>query len=377
MSEYQYVAFRAIDRPLSEPQLAYVRRQSTRAEITPWSFKNEYHYGDFRGNAVELLRRGYDVHLHYANFGIRKLLIRIPYRPWDAGAVKPYFASNALRFLKDKTGTGGILAIEPFHEAGDLDELWEVDSLLDRLVPLRAEILNGDLRPLYVAHLAIVGDGEHDPEETREAPVPVGLGALSDAQRALAELYGLGDELIAATAQASPPIPTDVSPTDDYLGWLRREPETTKNAWLVAWMTDPSLAVRAEILAKYQRDCSAPAWPTARPHRTIAQLRDAAAEIAREAQAKAVASAARQRAKRLVEMAADPTATVRETERLVAQRTARAYRRIGELLAELREALSDSGRSNLAEKQAHRLKAAHPTLRLLTSELRRQGFVPK
>ena len=78
MSEHQYIAFRAIDCPVSKEDLEYMRQQSSRAEITPWSFDNEYHYGDFRGNAVEMLHRGYDLHLHYANYGIRKLLIRFP-----------------------------------------------------------------------------------------------------------------------------------------------------------------------------------------------------------------------------------------------------------------------------------------------------------
>ena len=78
MSEYQYVEFRAIDRPLDDKALAFMQRQSTRAEITRWSFTNEYHFGDFHGNAIEMLRRGYDLHLHYANFGIRKLMFRLP-----------------------------------------------------------------------------------------------------------------------------------------------------------------------------------------------------------------------------------------------------------------------------------------------------------
>jgi hypothetical protein len=178
MSEYQYVAFRAIDRPVSKENLEYMRQQSSRAEITPWSFDNEYHYGDFRGDATEMLRRGYDLHLQYANFGIRRLLIRFPRGLPDASAAKPYFAEDSLRFLKDKQGPGGILCIEPFHEPGDLDDLWEIDGILDRLVPLRAEILDGDLRPLYLAHLAIACDGQHDPEESKESPVPAGLDKL-------------------------------------------------------------------------------------------------------------------------------------------------------------------------------------------------------
>ena len=69
MSEYQYVAFRAIDAPVSEKNLEYMRRQSSRAKITslvvskrislwrvPWKRG---------GNAY---RRGYDIHLHYGEF---------------------------------------------------------------------------------------------------------------------------------------------------------------------------------------------------------------------------------------------------------------------------------------------------------------------
>ena len=377
MSEYQYVAFRSIDRPVDEKNLEYMQRQSSRAEITAWSFDNEYHFGDFRGNAEEMLRRGYDIHLHYANFGVRKLLIRLPYGLPDATAMKPYFAKDSLRFLTDKRGPGGILAIEPCHEPGDQDELWDVGEYLDRLAPLRAEILDGDLRPLYLANLALACDGEHDPEETREAPVPGGLGTLSDAQQALAELYGLRVELIAAAAQASLPIPTRDDPAAHYLKWLGGQPEKTKNAWLAETMTDPAAAVRAKLLAKYRADRGAPIWPTARPNRSIAQLQAAADEIVSEARRKAAASAARKRAKRLADMAADPAATLRETEKLVAERTMHAYRQVGQALAELREALAASGRAELAEKQAQKLKAANPTLRSLFGELRRNGFLPK
>jgi hypothetical protein len=54
VSEYQYVAFRAIDNPVSKKDLAYMRRQSTRAEVTPWSFIN--HRSAYQGHKVR--RRG-------------------------------------------------------------------------------------------------------------------------------------------------------------------------------------------------------------------------------------------------------------------------------------------------------------------------------
>src|SRR5580704_5856822 len=182
MSEFQRIAFRAVDGPVSEENLEYIRQQSSRAEITAWSFDNEYHFGDFRGRAEEMLRRGYDLHLHYANFGIRKLLIRFPHGLPDVKAARPYLDKNSLEFLQDKQGPGGTLAIHPFHEPGDLEEIWEFDALLDRLVGLRAEILDGDLRPLYLAHLAVACDNNHDPDEQKDAPVPAGLDQLTDPQ---------------------------------------------------------------------------------------------------------------------------------------------------------------------------------------------------
>ena len=76
-------------------------------------------------------------------------------------------------------------------------------------------------------------------------------------------------------------------------------------------------------------------------------------------------------------MAADPASFLRESERLVAERTVDAYEQVSLLLADLREALAGGKQSNLAEEQALKLKTANPTLRHLTAALRRHGFVRK
>src|SRR5687767_6698097 len=44
MSEYQYYEFRAVDAPLTAKQMRELRAISTRAEITPTRFTNEYHW---------------------------------------------------------------------------------------------------------------------------------------------------------------------------------------------------------------------------------------------------------------------------------------------------------------------------------------------
>jgi len=377
MSEYQYVGFRAIDRPVSEENLEYMRGQSSRAEITPLAFDNEYHFGDFHGDALEMLRRGYDIHLHYANYGIRKLLIRFPHGLPDDGAAKPYFVEDSLRFLKDKQGQSGTLCIQPYHESGDLEDLWDVGKIIDRLAPLRAEILDGDLRPLYLAHLAIACDSEHDPEETKESPVPAGLGELTGAQCALAELYDLSDALIAAAARDVPPLPSQGDLRNQHAEWLHGQSQATKDAWLAQLMSDPRSTARMEILAAFRKSRNVPAWPTVRRDRTIVELLAAAAEIEKENNRKSAEEAARLKKKRRAAMKADPGKVLRETEQLVNGRTREAYSKISKLLAELRESLAGSEQSGLAERQAQKLKKANPTLTLLVSELRREGFLPK
>jgi hypothetical protein len=377
MSEHQYIGFRAADGPVSEEDLKYMRQQSSRAEITPWSFDNEYQFGGFHGDAAGMLRRGYDFHLHYANFGVRRLMIRFASGLPDPKAAAAYLIDDSLRFLKDRQGLGGILCIQPCYEPDHLDELWDLADLLDRLLPLRGEILDGDLRPLYLAHLAIGSDTYHDREEQREAPVPAGLSQLTDAQRALTEFYGLSDSLIAAAAQNSPSPPKRGEAASYYRAWLERQPESSKSAWLAQWMTDPRSPARREMLAAFQKSHALASWPTSRLDRTIAELEAAAAVIQQQMDRQAAEKANRARTKKLAAMAADPTKTIRATEKLVAHRSTHAYDEIATALADLREALAGSVNSGLAEKQAQKLRKDHPTLKLLVSELRRKGFLQK
>jgi hypothetical protein len=324
-----------------------------------------------------MMRRGYDLHVHYANFGIRTVFIRLPYGMPNPEAAAPYFSDDTLQFHKDRQGPGGTLAIEPYFEAGELDELWDLDEFIGRLTPLRAEILDGDLRPLYLAHLAVCCDQNHDPEESTEAPIPAGLKKPSDAQRALAKYCGLGDSIIAAAAEESPgrAAPTDAG--NLFAEWLQNQPEATKNAWLVQWMADLSPAVGREILVRFGKDRRTPSWAASRPGRTIAALMARADEVAVELSRKAADKAARDRAKRLAKMAADPDRTLRETEELVERRTTDAYSKAATQLVDLRDALAGSDKSGLAETQARKLKSQNPTLHRLTSELRTKGLLPK
>src|SRR5262245_47621412 len=55
-----------------------VRSLSTRATITATRFVNEYHWGGFRGDPVQLMGRYYDAHLYVANWGTHRVMFRLP-----------------------------------------------------------------------------------------------------------------------------------------------------------------------------------------------------------------------------------------------------------------------------------------------------------
>jgi hypothetical protein len=97
MSEYQCYEFVALDRPLTSKQMAELRAISTRAEITPTRFWNEYQWGDLKADAARLVERYFDAHMYFANWGTHRLMLRIPVKRLDPKSVRAYFVSDAVR----------------------------------------------------------------------------------------------------------------------------------------------------------------------------------------------------------------------------------------------------------------------------------------
>jgi hypothetical protein len=207
VSEYQYYEFLATDRPLDDAMRAEVRSLSTRARITATSFVNEYHWGDFKGDPSRLMERYYDAHLYVANWGTRRVMFRLPCDLLDPDVVEDYCVGDQLRaWATDDEYI--VVDVTSEDDAGEFDFDDDAATLLSAIIGVRAELAAGDLRPLYLAWLAAYGTGEPDQDvfgrdADLEPPVPPGLGALTAAQRALADFLRLDDDLITIAAQAA------------------------------------------------------------------------------------------------------------------------------------------------------------------------------
>src|SRR6266496_3241668 len=101
MSEYQYYEFQAVDRPLTSTEQAELRALSTRATITPTRFVNVYHWGDFRGDPLELMKRYFDAFVYVANWGTHQLMLRLPSRLLERETVLSYGVGESTQVHSD------------------------------------------------------------------------------------------------------------------------------------------------------------------------------------------------------------------------------------------------------------------------------------
>lgn len=187
VSEYQYYQFLAVERPLSQRQQNELRKISTRAQITASRMINHYEWGDFRGNPVTLVEQYFDAHLYFANWGSRRLLLRVPTAHVPLDVVLPYCRGDALSAHRH----GEHTVIEMVSDDDADDEDWwvqeadwddeEDDGILAELIGVREELCRGDLRALALAR-RVGGAPEPKPREGADC-FP---GSLSAPQQALA-----------------------------------------------------------------------------------------------------------------------------------------------------------------------------------------------
>lgn len=118
MSEYQYYEFQAIDRPLTDKEMAELRAFSTRARITPTSFVNDYEWGNFKGNADGWMEKYFDAFLYLANWGTHVFKVRLPIRLLDAKTVRPY-CTGECALVRERSGQVILTFVSEDEEGGD------------------------------------------------------------------------------------------------------------------------------------------------------------------------------------------------------------------------------------------------------------------
>jgi len=281
MSEYQYYEFLALDRPLTQDEMAELRRLSTRAEITPTSFTNEYHWGDFKGRPYELVKKYFDAFVYVANWGTRRFMFRVPRGAVDADALAEYQAEQIL----DVGIADEQLIVDIWCDDESGGDWVEGSGWMAALSSLRQDVLRGDWRCLYVGWLRGVWTG-FAADEDIEPPVPDGLADLSGPLSALVEFLEVDEDLLTVAAEASAPLGEMEDDSAALSEWVCGLPPDEKDTLLVSLVREERPGLRWELLRRFRRAGGPCEAMTKAPNRTAGQLL-ARAEVVREARLQA------------------------------------------------------------------------------------------
>ena len=369
VSEYQYYEFQAIDRPLSDVQMQELRALSSRATITPTSFVNVYNWGDFRGDPHALMAKYFDAFLYLANWGTRRFMLRLPSRLLDEATAAPYCAAESAM----ATTKGDFTLLNFWISDEDGGDWVGGEGWLPTLVPLRAELLAGDLRCLYLAWL-LCAEGCELEDEALEPALPPGcpsLRELSPALEGFADFFGISSDLIEVAAEGMPPDPVAAAP-GALRTWVRGLPESEKDALLLRVADGEGPGVGWEILKRFREARAATEPDSARDatRRTVAQLRQLRDERAREREQRLAKQRAKEKARRAREQARareqhlDGLAGREEKlwqsiEALIASSQPKKYEEAVRLATDLRDLAERQGASEAFQSRLAQLRERH------------------
>lgn len=369
MSEYQYYEFQALDRPLTLKEQETLQALSSRAHITPNRASFLYNYGDFRGDPEAMLAKYFDAMLYIANWGTWQIMFRFPKGLVERSWFEPYEVEGAIAL---STTTHHLVLNIEIQEEGGMAGWVEGEGWLPRLLPLRDDLLAGDLRLLYLAWLRLCPNlaGVDLEEDPLEPPVPPNLGKLTPSLKAFVELVELDTDLITAAAQVS--SSHRPAPAPSLEEWLPKLTEAERQAFLLRLVrrephVDLQLINRLKDLAGTQP--SVPPSPE-QERRRFSELVAIADDMATKRQQQERAAAKKQRIKELEALAPKAPQTWDRVLDLIQVKQAYAYDEATQLLRDLRDLAEHQGQLPIFSQRLERLKADYSNRPALIKRLR-------
>ena len=237
MSEYQYYEFRALDTPLTKQQINELRSFSTRAEITPYSFTNTYNYGSFKGNPKIFLEKYFDTFLHVNNWGTHEFTLRLPIKGISKEILSAYCQKDCFSYTS--TENHFILNFKSQVESED-DWSWEegdAELWLSSLLPIRANLISGDYRSLYLGWLSCVQSNKLE-EKNIEPLIPAGLNEMTPELKNLVDFLRIDNSLLEIAAKNSATLKDKKEQKEEIRDWIQSLSHSDRDNLLVEFVQD-------------------------------------------------------------------------------------------------------------------------------------------
>ncbi len=379
MSEYQYLEFLAIDHPLTNKDMERLRGISTRAQITPFSFINEYHWGGLKANPRDFMRRYFDAHVFFADWGDVVFMLRLPREAIDQKILKAFCDNPHLEF---EALPKHWLLTWSLEETEDYDRFCDVEGSgwMTRLAPLREELIRGDLRGLYIGWLKAIDYEDIDPDDLEPMVLP-GLGQLTPAQQSLAEFLEIDIDLLAGLGMDEM-APLLAAPDDrETDAWLDKLPKTEVRRYLRQMLNGQGANAERELNRRYAawQQQFAPPQGVRRSVEKLWQLAEQAKKkrLAREAKAiqRDKAKLKRQRDAQLAKLASDFPQAWKLAHENADKGHAHAYDAACQQLVDLRDAYHKHAPKAAFHKDLQKFLTKHAKRRALEQRLVDAGLL--
>jgi hypothetical protein len=382
MSEYQYHEWQAVDRVLTPEEQAAVNNLSSHIEVSSSRAVVTYHWSDFRHDPKQVLLKYFDAYFYLANWGSLRLMFRFPKGLLDEADLLPYCFDEYITF--ETEGKYQVLDLDFNPEDG---EGWmEAEAGLSHFIRLRADLLEGDFRLLYLAWLKAMtmygnpyDDEEYEVDDSdiaaydREPPVPPGLKKLSPSLQNFVQVFEIDPFLVQAAAEASLDLKKALSV--DFRELISRLPQTERDDILVRLAEgEPGVGL---ALRKRLRTFLPKEPPQTAGQRTIQQLLQRAEQL-EQVEKKRQAEAARQ--KHIAEMKALAEREVQVWKRVevlldTGRKIASVYDEATGLLEKLEQLADFKDTRDSFQARLHQLAQKYAARPSLIDRWKRHGWV--
>lgn len=265
-------------------------------------------------------------------------------------------------------------------ESEDWDE---GEGWLSTLVPLRADIANGDLRSRYLGWLLCVQEEVLD-DDMVEPPLPPGLANLSGSLEALVEFLRIEQDLLQAAIEGSLAMLQITPSPDEARRWLNSTSDAEKDSLLLRLVSGDSLLLQAEVRRRVRESGdSAPAKAVTGQGRTVKDLLALAGRKGQEREQREAQERQRQKQKQATARSAYLDSLVgredelwRQVETLVGAKRPSEYPQAVRLLVDLRDLAARQQKSEDFQSQLVDLRARNSGKRSFLNLLNGAGLRP-
>lgn len=382
MSEYQYYDFLAIDRRLTSEEMSTLRNISSRAHITPARLTNVYNFGDFKGNPSKLVLSYFDVHVYWANWGAAVFMISLPLEAISGETAE---AVQMMGFLELKdTPNHWVITWSLGDEPEDLDRfvMDGGEDWMQRLAPIREELLRGDLRSLYIGWLAAVTKEECDDNDLEPLALE-GLDCLTLAQQDLAEFLEVDPDLLAGAGMGRSSLKEPELKEQMIEDWLNTLPQKEMKDILSLLLTDQGREAERRCNTKFAswQNCSSQVQndigvrSVAEIHKNSETARSVRLQKEKQEQKRREEKRLQKRQTYLKELASDFSKTWENIQNIVSRGSGSAYDEACQVLVDLCEAYVLYSGPERFQQDLNQFMQGHMRRKALIQRLVRVGLL--